>query len=85
MGNEYDLMVERVNTQLRLCEQLPKRALEPAPRNPGAAFATMGISDLPDRRGNHLVAAFLFQNWLRLKLIFFFVVSLDFLIAHYNF
>uniref|UniRef100_A0A1I7X771 Post-SET domain-containing protein n=1 Tax=Heterorhabditis bacteriophora TaxID=37862 RepID=A0A1I7X771_HETBA len=49
MGNEYDLMVERVNTQLRLCEQLPKRALEPAPRNPGAAFATMGISDLPDR------------------------------------
>nr|CDJ92627.1 Zinc finger and FY-rich and SET domain containing protein [Haemonchus contortus] len=50
MGNEYDLMVERVNTQLRLCEQLPKRAMEPAPRNPGAAFATMGISDLPDRR-----------------------------------
>ncbi|KAJ1371394.1 hypothetical protein KIN20_033344 [Parelaphostrongylus tenuis] len=24
MGNEYDLMVERVSTQLRLCEQLPK-------------------------------------------------------------
>lgn len=54
MGNEYDLMVERVNTQLRLCEQLPKRAMEPAPRNPGAVFATMGISDLPDRRGTSL-------------------------------
>ncbi|CAI4230318.1 unnamed protein product [Auanema sp. JU1783] len=48
-GNEYDLMVERVQTQLRLCEHLPRQALEPAPRNPGAAFATIGISDLPDR------------------------------------
>ncbi|VDM65007.1 unnamed protein product [Strongylus vulgaris] len=62
MGNEYDLMVERVNTQLRLCEQLPKRALEPAPRNPGAAFATMGISDLPDRRDKRALVGNEFGN-----------------------
>ncbi|KAK6027206.1 SET domain protein [Ostertagia ostertagi] len=62
MGNEYDLMVERVNTQLRLCEQLPKRAMEPAPRNPGAVFATMGISDLPDRRDKRALVGKEFGN-----------------------
>lgn len=62
MGNEYDLMVERVNTQLRLCEQLPKRAMEPAPRNPGAVFATMGISDLPDRRDKRALVGNEFGN-----------------------
>lgn len=48
-GNEYELMVERVETQLRLIQQLPKQALEPAPRNPGASFVAMGITDLYDR------------------------------------
>ncbi|KJH43268.1 SET domain protein [Dictyocaulus viviparus] len=62
MGNEYDLMVERVSTQLRLCEQLPKRALEPAPRNPGAIFASMGISDLPDRRDKRALIGNEFGN-----------------------
>ncbi|PAV87593.1 hypothetical protein WR25_04812 isoform A [Diploscapter pachys] len=49
LENQYDIMVERVNAQLKNCERLPKRAQEPSPRNPGAVFAVMGISDLTNR------------------------------------
>lgn len=58
-GDEYELMVTRVETQLRLIQRLPRQALEPAPRNPGAYFATLGISDLPDRPRMLPASAFL--------------------------
>ncbi|CAD6185990.1 unnamed protein product [Caenorhabditis auriculariae] len=45
-GSEYEAWVEKMRTRFRLCQEIPKRAKEPGFRNPGPAFATMGITDL---------------------------------------
>uniref|UniRef100_F1KPX5 Histone-lysine N-methyltransferase trr n=1 Tax=Ascaris suum TaxID=6253 RepID=F1KPX5_ASCSU len=48
-SNEFELLVERISTQLRLCPPLPRRALEPIPRIDRSSFAACGLTDLPDR------------------------------------
>lgn len=72
-NNEYELLLTRINAQLRLCSPLPRSALEPLPRNDRSSFTTLGVSDLPDRKGNLFIIAFsfsVFHIWLRYFLPF---------------
>ncbi|KAK6102077.1 SET domain family protein [Brugia pahangi] len=48
-SNEYELLLERISTQLRLCPQLPRSAIEPISRVGRSSYFMFGITDLPDR------------------------------------
>ncbi|CAG9534833.1 unnamed protein product [Cercopithifilaria johnstoni] len=48
-SNEYELLLERISTQLRLCPQLPRSAIEPISRIGRSSYAMFGVTDLPDR------------------------------------
>ncbi|KAM3715872.1 Histone-lysine N-methyltransferase 2C [Dirofilaria immitis] len=48
-NNEYELLLERISTQLRLCPQLPRSAIEPISRIGRSSYAMFGVTDLPDR------------------------------------
>ncbi|VDN01426.1 unnamed protein product, partial [Thelazia callipaeda] len=48
-NNEYELLLERITTQLRLCPQLPRSALEPISRIGRSSYVVFGVTDLPDR------------------------------------
>lgn len=50
-SNEYELLLERISTQLRLCPPLPRRALEPVPRIDRSSLSMFCVTDLPDRTG----------------------------------
>lgn len=50
-SNEYELLLERISTQLRLCPQLPRNAIEPISRIGRSSYAMFGVTDLPDRIG----------------------------------
>lgn len=50
-NNEYELLLARINAQLGLCSPLPRNALEPLPRNDRFSFNTIGVTDLPYRKG----------------------------------
>uniref|UniRef100_A0A915PM90 Histone-lysine N-methyltransferase n=1 Tax=Setaria digitata TaxID=48799 RepID=A0A915PM90_9BILA len=48
-SNEYELLLERISTQLRLCPQLPRSAIEPISRIGRSSYTMFGVTDLPDR------------------------------------
>lgn len=72
-SNEFELLVERISTQLRLCPPLPRRALEPIPRIDRSSFAACGLTDLPDRTGNFMpYSVFIWNRGLILNLTLLF-------------
>ncbi|VDN32562.1 unnamed protein product [Gongylonema pulchrum] len=48
-SNEYELLLERISTQLRLCPPLPRAASEPISRIDRSSYAIFGVTDLPNR------------------------------------
>lgn len=47
--NEVDAAFERIKQSLAFCQAIPKKSLEPRPRNEPAAFAVLGLSTMDDR------------------------------------
>lgn len=50
-SNEYELLLERISTQLRLCPPLPRSAIEPISRIDRSSYTLFGVTDLPHRTG----------------------------------